>query len=84
MILKDASVVRPRLLEILSAVLELSSHQIKDDLSVDNCEMWDSIRHLRLVLAVEDAFAVTFDESEIGSLTSLSVLYSAIIARLPS
>jgi acyl carrier protein len=74
--------MKPKLLEIVATALELPPAGVTDDLSADNCPAWDSLRHLRLVLAIEDAFGVTFDEDEIISLTSVSALLGALQERL--
>lgn len=82
MSLSEAATIKPKLLGVVATVLELPSDDVNDELSSDNCKAWDSLRHLRLVLAVEDSFAVNFDEDEIASLTSVSALLAAITARL--
>lgn len=78
----DALAIKPELFDVVAAVLELPADRVSDDLSTANCETWDSLRHLRLVLAVEDHFAVSFDEVEIASLTSVSTLLDAVTERL--
>ena len=45
------------------------------DLEVDDLEGWDSVAHMNLILAIEEAFSVTFSESEI----ELSTHYSQLI-----
>jgi acyl carrier protein len=84
MTLNEVSAIKPKLLDIVAAVLELPSVSVTDALSSDNCDSWDSMRHLRLVLAVEDGFGVSFDEDEIATLTSVSALLNAIAGRLSS
>lgn len=78
----DAGSVRTRLVEIFSATLDLSPDGVTEELSAETAEGWDSIRHLMLVLALEDAFSITFDESQITELMTFSALRKAVEERL--
>jgi acyl carrier protein len=42
---------------------------------------WDSLRHVELILVVEDEFDVRFDESEFGGLDSLAAIVQAVEDR---
>jgi acyl carrier protein len=66
---------------VLANVLGVPSAQIADDASVDNMETWDSLRQIRLLMAVEEKFGVTFTDDEISNLTSLSALVDAVQRR---
>ena len=37
---------------------------------MDSVEQWDSLRHMTLVLAIEDAFAITIPDEEAANITS--------------
>jgi acyl carrier protein len=56
----------------------------EDDLSLtpettaDEVDGWDSLTHIRLVLAVEKAFGVKFTASEIGNLKNVGELAALI------
>jgi acyl carrier protein len=42
---------------------------------------WDSLRHVELILVVEDEFGVSFDESEFADLDSLAAIVHAVEDR---
>jgi acyl carrier protein len=71
-----------KLVEIISAIVGVPPEAVSGDFSSENCGEWDSVRHLMLVLTIEDNFAITFDETEIWSLQSLPALTKAVEARL--
>ena len=56
--------------QTLSAVLGLPGDQINDDTSPDNVATWDSVTHLNLVLALEEAFGTSFTPEETLDMTS--------------
>ena len=53
-----------RLKQVLSDVLNIEASSIDDDSSVDTVEEWDSLRHLNLVLAIEQEFDISFTEEQ--------------------
>jgi acyl carrier protein len=67
-----------RLRHVLSIVLDLPADRIDERLTAEDTSNWDSIRHLDLVMALEEAFGVSFSSEELGELTS----YRAIVEAL--
>jgi acyl carrier protein len=66
--------IEGRLREILASVLEVPVEEIPEDASTDTIEAWDSLAHMNLILAVEDAFGVTIPDEEAADLTSIQLL----------
>lgn len=58
----------------MSAVFEVSLDSIADDASSDNIENWDSLRHLNLILALEDEFGVSIPDDEVGNLLNYKLI----------
>jgi acyl carrier protein len=53
-----------KLKQVLADVFKIDIQTINDETSVDNVEKWDSLNHLNLVLALEDAFDISFTEEQ--------------------
>ena len=51
------------------------------ELSQTNCEAWDSVNHLNLVLALEAEFGITFEPEEIAAMQSLAVVEKLLAAK---
>jgi acyl carrier protein len=73
--------VRDKLVDIVAVTFDLPTEAVTDGLSSETNEAWDSVRHLTLILAVEDAFGIQFNEAELLGLTNFSALLRAIEAR---
>jgi acyl carrier protein len=58
----------------VAGVLGISPDDINDDSSMDNLNEWDSVKHLNLVLAIEEIFGVSLTEEQ-----SLEMLSFALI-----
>ena len=70
-----------RVRHILGVVLELPEAEIDERLSAEHTSNWDSIRHLDLVMALEEAFSVSFSSEELGTLTSYQAIAEALDRR---
>ena len=65
---------RLKLKEVLSAVFEVSVESITDDSSSDTIENWDSLRHLNLIIALEEEFNVVIPDEEVGNLVNFKLI----------
>ena len=70
-----------RVRHILAVVLEMPESAIDDRLTAEQATNWDSIRHLDLVMALEEAFGVSFSSEELGALTSYRAIVEALGQR---
>jgi len=70
-----------RVRHILSVVLEMPEREIDERLTAEQTSNWDSIRQLNLVMALEEAFGVTFSSEELGLLTSYRAIADALAQR---
>ena len=48
----------------MADVFGLEPGDITPDASIDSIEAWDSLKHLNLVLALEERFGISFTEQE--------------------
>jgi len=53
-----------RIKNVMAAVFEVPVHEITDESSPDNVKSWDSLKHMNLVLALEDEFDIEFTEEQ--------------------
>ena len=50
--------------KIMSDILKVPESEITDQLTMDNLDVWDSLRHMDLIVSIEQDFGIelTFDE----------------------
>ena len=72
-------VTESQIKDVLAKLFKIEPATIDDDSSMDNIEAWDSLNHLKLVLALESAFDVSFTEEE-----SVEILNFALIKEVLS
>ena len=70
-----------RLQQLLCDLLDLEPGEVHPALAREEVDRWDSLNHLRLITAVEEAFAVKFTMDEIESIDGVGRLRHLLEAR---
>lgn len=56
--------------QIMSNVFEIEEDEITDGSSINNIEKWDSLKHINLIIAIEEHFGISITEDEMIEMTS--------------
>jgi acyl carrier protein len=76
--------IKNRARNALAKALKTDPATISDNASQMDLSAWDSVRHMNVVLALENEFEIEFDDSELPKLTSLPLMVAAIEKRVTS
>ncbi len=68
-----------KIIEIMKEVFQTSD--ITTETSQSNCEKWDSLHHLNLVVELEDAFDLEFEPEEIAEMKSFEAVKNTILEK---
>ncbi len=63
-----------KLKSVIATVLEIEPTKIDQNSSMDTIEAWDSIKHLDLIISLEEEFGVSVPDEEAGDLTSYALI----------
>jgi acyl carrier protein len=63
--------MKERIINIMSEVFEMPISEFPLDIKQENIENWDSLRHLNLIVELEDNFDKSFEPEEIAEMISL-------------
>jgi len=66
--------MRARVYKIVSQVLDVPESEITDDSSSDTIESWDSLKHMNLILGLEQEFNIQFSDEQIVELLSVGLI----------
>ncbi len=69
-----------RIKKVMSNVFNINVDSINNESSPDNIENWDSLKHMNLIIALEEEFRIEFDDEEIVD----SMNYALILNILSS
>ncbi|HSN88237.1 MAG TPA: acyl carrier protein, partial [Thermoanaerobaculia bacterium] len=65
-----------------SEILEVEPGAIRDGFQRDDAPGWDSLNHLRLVSALEEAFRIKFTMKEVGEMDRFEAVRRMVSSRL--
>lgn len=60
--------------QVMAMMLKVDASVIDANTSMDNIPNWDSLRHMNLVLALEEEFKVVIPDEDAGNITSYTLI----------
>lgn len=66
----------------MAGVLDVDAGEIDDGFRRDDASAWDSMNHLRLISALEEAFGIRFTMKEVGEMESFGDVRQRVAERL--
>jgi acyl carrier protein len=79
-----ATGVEARIREVMAGILEVDPERIDASFAREGAASWDSLNHLRLVSALEEALGVRFTMREVGELDGFEAIRRLVAERLPA
>ncbi len=79
--LVQSTEVYSRLTKVFQDVFDDDELVVGPELTADDVEDWDSLKHIRLVLSVEQAFHIRFSAAEISSLNNVGEFATLIQSK---
>ena len=70
--------MQAKVLNVVSEVLGVPADALTDDSSPENIESWDSLKHMNLVLALEEEFGIRFSDEQIVAMLSVRSIKEAV------
>jgi acyl carrier protein len=74
--------IKERILQIMATVFETEVAALNENSSSDTIEAWDSLKHLTLILALEEEFAISIPDEEVGELVNYKLIEITIHEQL--
>lgn len=63
-----------KILEVMSFVFEVPVSELNEESSQDTIESWDSVKHLNLIVALEEEFGIEIPIEEVGNMISFKLI----------
>jgi acyl carrier protein len=60
--------------QVIATLLTVDVTAIDSEASMDTIPTWDSLRHMNLVLALEEEFKVSIPDEDAGNITSYKLI----------
>jgi acyl carrier protein len=68
--------------EVMGDVFDVDNLSVTPETTAADVEEWDSLSHIRLVVAIEKRFKIAFKNAEIGNLKNVGDLVSLVNAKV--
>jgi acyl carrier protein len=78
----EKQILEQKIKGIMADILKVDSNSVNETTTSDTVETWDSLRHVSLILALEEEFNVEFDDDKIGELVSYMFIVKHISAKI--
>ncbi len=59
---------------VMAQIFGINLEAISDDASPGNIDQWDSLRHMNLIIALEEEFEIRFSDESISEMVSLDLI----------
>jgi len=66
---------------LLAEVLQIPAAAITDDLAMTDLDIWDSLKHMELIMALEQSFGLQLNFDEIVRMRSVGEIKRVLKAR---
>jgi acyl carrier protein len=66
--------INDRIFDVMSITFEIPMDKLNENSSKDDIEEWDSLKHLNLVLALEEEFGINIPDEEVGDMISFKLI----------
>ncbi len=70
--------MQDRIKAVMAQIFNVEVSSISEASSPQEIERWDSLRHMQLILAIEDEFGVTFSDDDIPNLLTLRAIEDTV------
>lgn len=70
--------IEDRIKNVISAVFEIPIQEINDESSSETILSWDSLKHINLVVTLEEEFEIEFNDNEILEMNNFILIKKII------
>ena len=74
--------MKKKVFEIMAQVMNVPIESVKEDSSPETIETWDSLKHMSLILTLEEEFSVQFSDEEIVTMLNVGQIMDVLTHKL--
>jgi len=76
--------IREKITELLSDILDDEDLVLEDSTLASNVDGWDSVNHIKLIVAIEAEYGIRFDTEEATAPENVGALVNLIAKKIAS
>ena len=70
--------MKAKVIQTISQIMDVGPAEIDEASSPDTIDAWDSLKHMNLILALEEEFDVQFSDEKIIEMLSVGLIVTAL------
>ncbi len=70
--------MKDRIKKVMANIFGIDGNLINNNSSPDNIDNWDSLKHMSLIVALEEEFEIEFSDDEIFNTMSYSLIVDVL------
>lgn len=75
--------MKAKVISVIARVMDVPPGTLDETSSPDSVESWDSVKHMALIMALEEEFGIQMTESQIIKLWNIASICDAVSQSLP-
>jgi len=76
--------MRERIYSVVGRVMEVPVEELTAESSPENVALWESLRHMNLMMALEEEFGVRFTDEQIMDMVNVGTICKTVSGLVPS
>lgn len=77
----DTASIKEELVDIFEDVMDADDVELTDETTANDVEEWDSLSHVRLIIAIERQYGIKFSNAEIEGLKKFGDIVTLIQSK---
>lgn len=77
----DTASIKEELVDIFEDVMDADDVELTDETTANDVEEWDSLSHVRLIIAIERHYGIKFSNAEIEGLKKFGDIVTLIQSK---
>lgn len=74
----EKELIKQKVFSTMSVVFEVPESELSEESSTDTIANWDSLRHLNMILALEEEFGVSIPDEEVGNMVNYKIIFHVL------
>lgn len=73
--------LKEEIVEIFEDVMDIDDADLADETTASDVEEWDSLSHVRLIIAIERSYGIKFSNAEIEGLKKFGDIVTLVLQK---
>jgi acyl carrier protein len=74
--------MKEKIKEIIADVFDIEIKKVKENMSQKNTETWDSLKHLNLIVSIEEEYSISFEPEEISDMNDFKAIINIVKKKI--